>query len=237
MKLKMCFDDVSEYEKFNKMYQNYIQNGVEATKALDMTKEAFWPSKSLSEEARKIYDDYIFKFGLNPEDAYILASRKNDVKSEQSKVSESSEEKKTEAPVAKSWFEDWINPVAGMKDWMDTLRPFNKFFEDSFVKNFGTPCWIDFHNGEKKQSKEEKGHCNRHGQKECNSIAKPNKGIDIVNDEIKKVLGDIPKEEVNEKNTRVNIVKNDPDNYEYKINHSSPDGKSNFFCHKIFRKF
>lgn len=237
MTQKMFFDDVAEYERFNKMYNDYIQKGVESTKALAMTKEAFWPTKELSKEGRKAYDDYIFKFGLSPEDAYILASRKKDAPKVEEKT-EPKEEKKAEAPAPKSWFEDWINPMFDAEKWFDTLKPFNSLLDDSFIKKFATPCWIDFWD-EHKPHGNGKCKCNREGEvkQTDNAVAKPNKGLDIVNDEIRKVLGEIPKEEVNAENTKVNIVKSDPNDYEYKVDHSSPDGKSKFHCHKIFRKF
>lgn len=230
MTQKMIFDDVAEYERFNKMYNDYIQNGIEASKALAMTKEAFWPSKNLSEKGRKLYDDYIFKYGLSPEDAYILASRKGETKEKADKIVEKKKAESNETAVQK-WLNDWTIPA---DRWLDTLKPFNKFFDDSFFKEFGMPCWLDW-NGRRRndQNKEKKGSC----KCGCEDSKPALKGENIVNDEIKKVLGDIPKEEVNEKNTKVKIVKNDPNDYEYKVDHTSPDGKSNFYCHKIFKKF
>jgi hypothetical protein len=232
----MVFDTVAEYERFNKMYRDYMEKGIDSTKAFEMAKEAFCPSKPLSEEGRKIYDDYIFKFGLSPEDAYILASRKNGSGQveEQGKEIEKKKVEEQTSPV-KKWLDEWTVPA---DKWFDTLMPFNRFFNDSFFKNFGMPCWLDWnkqHNADKKSDKEEKCQC------KCDNSKLDSKpavcGSDIVNDEIKKVLGEIPKEEVNAKNTKVNIVKSDPDDYEYKVDHTSSDGKSNFFCHKIYKKF
>jgi len=247
MRQKMVFDDVTEYEKFNKMYNGYIQNGVEASRALAMTKEAFWPTKPLTEEGKKAYNDYIFKFGLTPDDAYILASRKDAMRPETPKVSEapkaqaapeapkvSVREEESEAPATKSWLEDWFNPMG--RNWLDTFKPFNKFFEEQpFFKDFSTPCWLDFGNG-RQNRKQAGGQQGQHGQ--CNCKGKQEnapanvapKGASIVDDEIKKVLNSLPKEEVNEKNTKVNIVRNEPNNWEFKVDHTSPDGKSHYWC-------
>lgn len=233
---KRVFENVAEYERFNKMYNDYIQQGVEATKALDLTREAFCPSKKLSEVGRKAYDDYIFKYGLNPEDAYILASRKEAVKPAE-KVEEKKEEKKEEkSPAVKSFFDDWFAPV---KDWTDMLQPVDRLFKDSFVKDFGMPCWMDWWDGRKRrgQKNDEKGHnCCGCEKKEEKAPARTNAGVDIVNDEIKKVLNSLPKEEVNSKTTKVNILKNDPNDYEFNVDHTSADGKSHFHCSKKFYK-
>ena len=232
MRQKMVFDDVAEYEKFNKMYNSYIEKGYSSEKALAATKEAFWPTKELSPEGKKAYADYIFNYGLTPEDAYILASRR---KATEKKV-EKEEPKKNEAPAVKSWFEDWINPVTGMKDWMDTLRPFNRFFDDdSFFKGFGIPCWLDYRSKDK-ANEEKKCKCTCSEKKEDKASAPAPKGADIVNDEIRKVLNSLPKEEVNDKNTKVNIVKNDPNDYEFNVDHTSADGKSYFHCSKKVTK-
>ena len=234
---KRVFENVAEYERFNKMYNDYIQQGVEATKALDLTREAFCPSKKLSEAGRKAYDNYIFKYGLNPEDAYILASRKEEVKSAE-KVEEKKEEKKEErSPAVKSFFDDWFAPV---KDWTDMLQPIDRLFNDSFMKDFGMPCWIDWWNDRKPKLQntkkaEEKCQCECE-RKEEKSPVKTTKAVDIVNDEIKKVLNSLPKEEVNSKTTKVNILKNDPNDYEFNVDHTSADGKSHFHCTKKFYK-
>lgn len=248
MTQKMVFDDVAEYEKFNKMYNGYIQNGVEASRALAMTKEAFWPTKPLSEEGRRVYDEYVFKFGLAPDDAYVLASRQNVERPDTYRMSESTTEKKAseapkkasetaeteKTPVVKSWLEDWFNPIG--RNWLDTFKPFNKFFEEQpFFKDFSTPCWLDFGDG-RQNRKQSGGQQGQHGQCKCKgkqenapaSVAP--KGASIVDDEIKKVLNSLPKEEVNEKNTKVNIVRNEPNNWEFKIDHTSPDGKSHYWC-------
>ena len=214
MTQKMVFDDAAEFERFQKLYNSYLNEGYSEQKALAMTKEAFWPTKPLSEEGRKAYDKYIFETGLNPEEAYILASRKSVEKKEEKK----------EVPAVKNWMEDWINPIG--KNWMDTFKPFNKFFDDSFFKDFGAPCWLDW--GKKKDEDKCKCSCEKKEEKASTAPARP-KGADIVNDEVKKVLNILPKEEVNDKNTKVNIVKSDPNDWEFKVEHKSPDGKSHYF--------
>lgn len=230
---KRVFENVAEYEKFNKMYNDYLSKGLDSTKALNLTREAFCPSRKMSDECRKMYDDYIFKYGLSPEDAYILASRKNVEKSVESKK----EDKKDNIPAVNSFFDDWVAPV---KDWKDMLRPFNKFFDDSIFKEFGLPCWIDW--WDKRDCQQQKRNGQRNGQCACKdreeekSPAKPSKALDIVNDEIKKVLNSLPKDQVNDKTTKVDIVKNDPNDYEFKIDHTSADGKSHFHCTKKFYK-
>lgn len=236
MTQKMVFDDAAEFEKFNKMYQEYLNKGVESKKALAMTKEAFWPTKTLSEEGRKLYDDYVFNYGLSPEDAYILASRKNVAKSSESVESKKEEKKEEKTPAVKSFFDDWFAPV---KDWTDMLQPVDKLFKESFVKDFGMPCWMDWWDDRKRhgQKNDEKGK-HRCGceKKEETTPAKSNSGVDIVNDEIKKVLNSFPSEEINSKTTKVNILKNDPNDYEFKVDHTSTDGRSHFHCTKKFYK-
>lgn len=228
---KRVFENVAEYEKFNKMYNDYISKGLDSTKALNLTREAFCPSRKMSDECRKMYDDYIFKYGLSPEDAYILASRKNMEKSVESKK----EDKKDNIPAVNSFFDDWVSPV---RDWKDMLRPFNRFFEDSLFKDFGMPCWIDWRNSSKKSSSE-KCQCGCETKKKEEKEKTPARkctGCDIVNDEIKKVLDSFPKDQVNDKTTKVDIVKNDPNDYEFKIDHTSADGSSHFHCTKKFYK-
>ena len=222
MTQKMVFDDAAEFERFQKLYNSYLNGGYSEQKALALTKEAFWPTKPLTEEERKAYDRYIFEIGLTPEEAYILASKKPLEKKEEK------EEKKEEVPAVKHWMEDWINPIE--KNWLDTFKPFNKFFDESFFKDFGAPCWLDW-GREKKKNDNCKCSCEKKEEKPASASApaKP-KGAAIVDDEVKKILNMLPKEEVNDKNTKVNIIKSEPNDWEFKVEHNSPDGRCHYFC-------
>ena len=55
----------------------------------------------------------------------------------------------------------------------------------------------------------------------------PSKQIDKkVENEVKKVLDTLPEGEVNDTNTQVKITKGDPNDYEFRVEHRSPDGSS-----------
>jgi len=93
--------------------------------------------------------------------------------------------------------------------------------------------------GENRRKGQAGGSCNGRGNgggsKACvksNGADAPSRRVsDEVDREVKKILDGIPSDEISDANTKVKIIKDEPNNYEFKVNHVSPDGKSTYTAH------
>ncbi len=225
---EMNFKDASEFDRFSTVYRNHMMQGMSSDEALATARKEFWPEESLSEQEREAYRKYVSVNGLTPKEALHLVKMDKEAPKakDESKKEPAKDERKASLLDVSKWYNDWAGNA--WKGWMDRFEPLSGFFEDGFFKNFERDFfdWGGFDTA--------KGHgCRcRNGKKEPAAAEKkpsqvPAKPVnEVVEKEVKKVLDTLPKDEVSDANTKVKILKSDPNDYEFKVEHSSPDGSS-----------
>ena len=224
---EMKFKDAAEFEKFSKTYQEHLKSGLSSEEAMAETRAEFWPEEGLTEEERKAYRRYVDVNRLSSEEALHLAKRK----APEAKPAEKKEEPKRKADLldVTKWYDDWMG--SAWKTWMDRFKPLTGVFDDDFFGHFGRD-WLDW-DGLGRYRKGLGCSCGCGNEKKDKAPAKkeesaaPAKPVDdAVEKEVKKVLDSIPSDEVNDQNTKVKIFRNKPDDYEFKIDHTSPNGST-----------
>ena len=225
---EMNFKDASEFDRFSTVYRNHLMQGMASDEALAAARKEFWPEESLSEQEREAYRKYVSVNGLSPEEALHLVKMKKDAPKEkdESKKEPAKDERKASLLDVSKWYNDWAGNA--WKSWMDRFEPLNGFFDDGFFKNFERDFfdWGSFDRAKKLGCscgcKDKKKDASLEEKKAAQTPAKP---VDkAVENEVKKVLDTLPKDEVSDTNTKVKILKSDPNDYEFKVEHNSPDG-------------
>lgn len=220
----MEFKNASDFEKFNDAYQEYLRRGYSHEASYEKAEKVLAMASGIDNLTQKLYDRYVSRHGLEPDEALALAK----VKAKEAKDSpeeQKKEEKKSETPSLNitKWYDDWAGNA--WKAWSDRFKPVTGFFDDDFFKDFETMLgWRRPQGGKGKGECKCKGKCDVPVKKETSVPSKP---VDEnVEKEVKKVLDTLPKGEVNDTNTQVKITKGDPNDYEFRVEHRSPDGSS-----------
>ena len=222
---EMKFKDAAEFEKFSKAYQEHMKGGLSSEDAMAKTRQEFWPEEGLSEDELKAYRRYVNVNKLSSAEALHLVKMNHPAE----KKDEGRTEPKRKADMldVTKWYDDWTGNA--WKAWMDKFKPLTGFFEDDFFKSFGRD-WLEW-DGFERHRKGLGCSCGCEGKKdkavkkdEAKALAKPVDGA--VEKEVKKILDSIPSDEVNDQNTKVKIYRNDPNDYEFKVDHTSPNGST-----------
>lgn len=218
----MEFKNASDFEKFNDAYQEYLRRGYSHEASYEKAEKVLSMASDIDELTQKFYEQYVNRHGLEPDEALALAK----VKAKEAKDNpQEQKEKKEETPSLNitKWYDDWAGNA--WKSWADRFKPVTGFFDDDFFKDFE-----DLLGWRKPVSGKGQGGCKckcKGGVPAKKEASVPSKQIDKkVENEVKKVLDTLPEGEVNDTNTQVKITKGDPNDYEFKVEHRSPDGSS-----------
>lgn len=222
----MEFKNASDFEKFNDAYQEYLRRGYSHEASYEKAEKVLSMASDIDELTQKFYEQYVNRHGLEPDEALALAK----VKAKEAKDKPQEEKKKEETPSLNitKWYDDWAGNA--WKSWADRFKPVTGFFDDDFFKDFED--LLGWRRGNAAPKGRRQGECKCKGKENCNAPAKkdasvPSKQIDKkVENEVKKVLDTLPEGEVNDTNTQVKITKGDPNDYEFRVEHRSPDGSS-----------
>lgn len=223
----MEFKNAADFAKFNDAYQEYLRRGYSPEASYEKAEKLSGEASDIDELTQKLYERYVSRHGLDPDEALALAKVK--AKEAKDKPQEAKKEEKAETPSLNitKWYDDWASNA--WKAWSDRFKPVTGFFDDSFFNDFET--MLGWNRGEKGKGKGEcKCSCKGKGaapaKKEA-SVSVPSKPVDkVVEKEVKKVLDTLPEGEVNDANTHVKITKGDPNDYEFRVEHRSPNGSS-----------
>ena len=219
----MEFKNAADYAKFNDAYQEYLRRGYSPEASYEKAEKVLAMASDVDELTQKLYSQYVSRHGLEPDEAMTLAKMKAKEAKDKPQEEANEEPKTKERPSfdVTKWYEDWVGDA--WRSWADRFKPVTGFFDESFFNDFENLL------GWNKPAKG-KGECKCKGK--CNAPAKkeasvPSKPVDqTVEKEVKKVLDSLPKGEVNDANTQVKITKSDPNDYEFQVEHKSPDGSS-----------
>lgn len=222
----MEFKNASDFEKFNDAYQEYLRRGYSHEASYEKAEKVLSMAADIDDLTQKFYEQYVNRHGLEPDEALALAK----VKAKEAKDKPQEEKKKEETPSLNitKWYDDWAGNA--WKSWADRFKPVTGFFDDDFFKDFED--LLGWRRGNVAPKGRRHSECKCRGKETCNAPVKkdasvPSKQIDKqVENEVKKVLDTLPEGEVNDTNTQVKITKGDPNDYEFRVEHRSPDGSS-----------
>ena len=223
----MEFKNASDFEKFNDAYQEYLRRGYSHEASYEKAEKVLSMASDIDDLTQKFYEQYVNRHKLEPDEALTLAK----VKAKEAKDNpQEQKEKKEEKPSLNitKWYDDWAGNA--WKSWADRFKPVTGFFDDDFFKDFED--LLGWRRGFNPAKGLGHGECKCKGKEKCNAPAKkeasvPSKQVDkVVEKEVKKVLDTLPEGEVNDTNTQVKITKGDPNDYEFRVEHKSPDGSS-----------
>lgn len=224
------FANAADYEKFSDAYQEYLRRGYSPQASYEKASALLEQASEMDGLTKKLYDSYVRRNGLEPDEALALAKIK--AKTMKDAPEEAKEEEKKESDVPSlnvgGWYDDYFGNA--LKSLTDRLSPFSWFLDDFDSRFWGMPspfrrgrgkCSCKC--GEKKPAEKKEASA----EKESKELSISSKPIDkAVEKEVRKVLDTLPKEEVSDENTKVKITKSDPNDYEFKVEHTSPNGSS-----------
>ena len=227
------FTNAADYEKFSDAYQEYLRRGYSPEASYEKASALLEQASEMDGITRKLYGSYVRRNGLEPDEALALAKVK--AKELKDKPEEKSAERKSENVPSLNvtkWYDDFFGNA--LKPFTKRVSPFSWFFDDAFGNDlyrrlfewetpFGS-CGCGNDSCKCGSSKKEEGKDEKKETKKDIAQSKPISKA--VEKEVQKVLDSLPKGEVSDENTKVKITKSDPNDYEFSVEHTSPNGSS-----------